>query len=311
MSALAFALLLIGTTIRIATPIALGAIGATYAERAGVVNVGIEGCMLFGAFGGVYVSYLTGSAAAGLFAGVLTGAGVSLVLAFVCIVLQANQIVAGMAINILALGFTRFGLDQIWGKPGVSPTVSGLGALHIPLLADLPIAGPAIFTPNIVVLVVIPIAICSHFLLMRSPFGARTTAVGELPAAAASVGISVWRVRFTAMGICGALAGLAGVALSLGQLSYFAEAMTAGRGFIALAANILGRWTPLGALLASLLFGAADSLQLALQVAGAELPAQVLLSLPYLVTVVVLALSSKRARAPKALGQPYDIRVPT
>lgn len=311
MISISFVVLLMGATVRIATPIGLAALAATHAERSGIINVGIEGCMLFGAFGAVYASYTTRSALLGLVAGVLTGAVVSLLLAFFCIVLQANQIVAGMAINILALGLTRFGLDEIWGKPGVSPPVHGLGAIQIPFLSNLPVAGQTMFAPNLVVLLLVPIVVGSHFVLMRSPFGVHTTAVGELPAAAASVGISVWRVRFGAMAISGALAGLAGVALSLGQLSYFVEGMTAGRGFIALAANILGRWTPLGALLASLLFGAADALQLSLQVAGVKLPAQALLVLPYLVTVFVLAASSKRARAPRALGEPYDAGVPT
>lgn len=311
MTTVAFVVLLVGTTIRIATPIALAAIAATHAERSGVINVGIEGCMLFGAFGGVYGSYVSGSAAVGVAAGVLTGAFASLVLAFFCIVLQANQIVAGMALNILALGLTRFGLDQIWGKPGVSPQVDGLGSIKIPLLSHIPMAGESIFTQNIIVLMLLPLTIGSHVLLRRTAFGAHTTAVGELPSAASSVGISVWKIRFLAMAISGALAGLAGVALSLGQLTYFVEAMTAGRGFIALAANILGRWTPIGAVLASLLFGAADALQLSLQVLGVKLPAQALLVLPYLVTVVVLAASSRRARAPRALGEPYDATVPT
>lgn len=303
-------MLLVGSTVRIATPIALGALAATHAERSGVINVGIEGCMLFGAFGAVYGSFVSGSAAVGALAGVVVGAVVSLLLAFFCIVLQANQIVAGMAVNILALGLTRFGLDQIWGAPGVSPQVNGLGAIKVPLLSDIPMAGQSIFTQNIIVLLVVPITIGSHVLLRRTAFGAHTTAVGELPSAAASVGISVWRTRFIAMALSGALAGLAGVALSLGELSYFVEAMTAGRGFIALAANILGRWTPIGAVVAALLFGAADALQLSLQVSGVNLPSQVLLILPYLVTVIVLAASSRRAKSPKALGEPYDATVP-
>jgi len=308
---IAFLVLLVGTTIRISAPIAFAALAATHAERSGVINVGIEGCMLFGAFGAVYGSHVSGSAAVGVLVGVLTSAFASLVLAFFCIVLQSNQIVAGMAINILALGMTRFGLDQIWGQPGVSPSVDGLGVLKLPLLSKIPVAGESIFTQNIIVFLLVPITIGSHFLLRRTAFGAHTTAVGELPSAAASVGISVWRTRFIAMAISGALAGLGGAALSLGQLTYFVEAMTAGRGFIALAANILGRWTPIGAVLAALLFGAADALQLSLQVLGVELPAQALLVLPYLVTVVVLAASSRRAHAPKALGEPYDATTPT
>lgn len=310
MTAVVFVALLAGSTIRIAAPIAFASLAATYAERSGVINVGIEGCMLFGAFAAVYGSYQSGSATVGVLTGVLTGAFVSLVLAFFCIVLRANQIVAGMAINILALGFTRFGLDQIFDQPGVSPQVDGLGVIRLPLLSDIPVAGESIFTQNAIVLLLLPITIGSHFLLQRSPFGAHVTAVGELPSAAASVGISVWRIRFTAMAVSGALAGMAGAGLSLGQLTYFVEAMTAGRGFIALAANILGRWTPVGAVLAALLFGAADALQVSLQVLGVELPAQFLLVLPYLVTVLVLAASSRRARAPEALGEPYDATVP-
>jgi simple sugar transport system permease protein len=305
-TAVTFTLLLIGSTIRIATPIGLAAVAATHAERAGVINVGIDGCMLFGAFGAVYGSYLTDNAAVGMVFGVGAGALASLLLGVFCVVLKADQIVAGMALNISALGLTRFGLDEIWGKPGVSPQVPGLPAIHLPGLSAIPVAGDSIFTQNLVVLALVPIVLGSHLLLIRAPFGVHTTAVGELPSAAASVGISVWRIRLIAMTISGALAGLGGVALSLGQLTYFVEGMTAGRGFIGLAANILGRWRPLGALAAALLFGCTDALQLSLQVLGVELPAQALLILPYLVTVVVLAASSQRARAPTALGQPYE-----
>jgi simple sugar transport system permease protein len=301
-----FLVLLVGTTLRIAAPIAFAALGATFAERAGVINVGLEGMMLFGAFAGVLASYLTGSAVIGILAALATGMLVAWILGIASVTFGANQIVAGMAVNVLALGLTRFGLDVIWNKPGVSPSVTGLDPIHLPVLSDLPVVGEAIFRQHALVYVLIAAVIASHFVLTRTRFGRHLEAVGEAPGAAESVGIDVARTRYVALLVSGGLAGLGGATLSLGQLTYFVEAMTAGRGFIGLAANIFGRWTVVGAFLASLLFGLADALQLSLQVAGIAVPAQFLLILPYVLTVIALAGAVGRSRAPAALGQPFE-----
>jgi simple sugar transport system permease protein len=305
MEIVAFAALLIGATLRIGAPIAFAALGATFAERAGVINVGLEGIMLFGAFAGVLVSYLTGNPWLGVAGAVVTGVIVAALLGVASITFGANQIVAGMAINILALGLTRFGLDVIWDRPGVSPSVPGLEPVHLPILSDLPVVGEAIFRQNGLVLLLFVLVIISTVVLRRSRFGRHMEAVGEAPEAADSVGISVHRTRYAALLISGALASLGGVALSLGALTYFVEGMTAGRGFIGLAANIFGRWTAVGAFLAALLFGLAGALQVSLQVAGVQVPSQFLLILPYVLTIVALAGAVGRSRAPAALGRPY------
>lgn len=306
MEILIFVGLLAGATLRIATPIAFAALGATFSERAGVINVGLEGMMLFGAFAGVLVSYISGNPWLGVLGAVIAGVLVAALLGVACITLGANQIVAGMAINILALGLTRFGLDVIWQAPGVSPRVNGLGATPIPLLSDVPIIGESLFRQNGLVYLVIAVAVTAQFVLTRTAFGRHVEAVGEAPAAAEAAGIDVRRLRYVCLSVSGALAGLGGVVLSLGQLTYFVEAMTAGRGFIGLAANIFGRWTALGAFLAALLFGFADALQLSLQVAGVRIPSQFLLIVPYVLTVVALAGAVGRKAAPAALGRPLE-----
>lgn len=297
--------LFMSATVRTATPIAYAALGATYSERSGIIHVGLEGIMLVGAFAGVYASGLTGSAWIGVASAVATGVLLGAVFSFLCIRLKANQIVAGFGLNILALGGTKFALGAIYDTAGVSPSVTGLGTFEIPFLSSIPVIGPAVFEHNSLVYLLLLAVATSHVVLRRTRFGTRIEAVGESPAAADAAGIPVQRTRFQAQLIAGALAGLGGAFLSLGQLTYFVEAMTAGRGFIALAANIFGGWTALGAFAASLLFGAAQALEVALQTAGVRVPPQLLLVLPYVLTIAALAFAS-RNRAPSAVGMPYD-----
>lgn len=304
MEELAVLAALVGATLRIATPIAYAALAATYSERAGVVNVGLEGMMLLGAFAGVVVSFATGSALLGVLAAMVTGVLVGAVLAVACITLRANQIVAGFGVNIAALGLTRFGLEVLFEAPGRSPSVDGLRALELPLVSNLPILG-AVLRQHALVYVVIALVLGSRVLLRRTRFGRQVEAVGEAPGAAESAGLDVRRIRYRAVLISGALAGLGGVSLSLGQLTFFVQGMTAGRGFIGLAANILGRWSAVGGYGAALLFGASDALQGTLQNAGVEVPSELLLALPYLLTVVALAGLIGRSYAPSALGRPH------
>lgn len=297
--------LFLSATIRTATPIAYAALGATYSERSGIIHVGLEGIMLIGAFSGVYVSGLTGIAVAGVVASVAAGVATGAIFATLCIRFQANQIVAGFGLNILALGGTRFGLETIYDAAGVSPSVTGLSGWDVPLLSRIPVIGPVLFQSNGLIYLLIVIAFVSHFVLRRTRFGRRIEAAGEAPDAADASGISVHRTQFQAQLIAGALAGLGGAFLSLGQLTYFVEAMTAGRGFIALAANIFGGWTALGAVVASVLFGAAQALEVALQTAGVDVPPQLLLVIPYVLTMAALAFASQN-RAPSAVGIPYE-----
>jgi simple sugar transport system permease protein len=296
--------LFLASTIRTSTPIAYAALGATYSERSGIIHVGLEGIMLFGAFSGVLFAGITDSPWLGVLAAVAIGTGVGGLFGLICVRYQANQIVAGFGLNILALGATRFGLETIYDTVGVSPSVPGLAPLEIPVLSDLPLIGPALFGANALIYVLVLITFLSHLVLQRTRFGRRIEASGEFPEAADAAGINVYATRYQAQMIAGALAAVGGAFLSLGQLTYFVEGMTAGRGFIALAANIFGGWTALGAVGASLLFGAAQSLEITLQAAGVDVPPQALLVLPYVLTMAAVAWAS-RNRAPSAVGVPY------
>ncbi|CAN5560788.1 ABC transporter permease [soil metagenome] len=301
----ALVVLFLAATIRTATPIAYAALGATYSERSGIIHVGLEGIMLAGAFSAVYVSGISGSAWAGVFAAIASGLLIGAVFAILCIRFRANQIVAGFGINILALGATKFGLEAIYDTAGVSPSVTGLDTLNVPFVSGLPVVGPMLFRSNGLIYLLFIIVVVSHIVLTKTRFGRRIEAAGEAPAAADAAGIAVHRTQFQAQLIAGALAGVGGAFLSLAQLTYFVEAMTAGRGFIALAANIFGGWTAIGAVAASLLFGAAQALEVALQTAGVQVPPQLLLVLPYVLTIAALTFAS-RNRAPTAVGIPYD-----
>ncbi len=306
---------LFASAIRIATPLALAAIGGTICERSGVVNIALEGIMLFGAFMGVVGAAFTGSAWVGVIVAVFAGMSLALVHAFASITLKTDQVVSGTAINILAGGLTGFFMEVIFHRPGTTDPVARLQPVF-----DL--SGPAggflgsawrwidtiflSYTP--IVYFAILIAIAGQWALFNTRWGLRLRALGEHPRAADTVGISVVRGRYMAVLTSGALAGLAGANLTLEQVGSFTEGMTNGRGFIALAANIFGRWTPGGSYGASLLFGFADALQIKLQFLRdvITIPSQFFLMLPYVLTVVVLAGVVGRAVAPAAIGKPYE-----
>jgi len=279
---------LFAATLRMATPIAYGALGGIFSERAGVVNIGLEGMMLTGAFTGVTVSYFTGNPWLGVLGAVLVGGLLGLLHGVITVKFAGNQIVSGTGINIFALGFTAYMSQTIWGSRGASETVQGLPDISIPLLRDIPIIGEIIGTHTPLVYVVLIITVVSFIVLFKTPFGLRIRAVGERPEAADTAGIDVYRTKYVCLIISGMLAGLGGAFLSLGQLSLFALGMTGGRGFIALAAMIFGKWMPFGAFGASVMFGFADALQMRLQALG-MLPPQIILMIPYLLTVAVLA----------------------
>jgi simple sugar transport system permease protein len=278
-----------------------------------VVNIALEGIMLCGAFFAVLISYLGNqlgwpplvSAIAGAVGAMVFGLLISMIHAVVSIRYRADQVVSGVAINILALGLTGFLLQQIFNTSGNSPSVPNLPAAPIPGLASLPVLGPIFFDqPPIVYMALIAVPVAA-FVLFRTPLGLRMRAVGEHPKAADTVGVDVFKLRYLGVALSGLLAGLGGAYLSIGQLNIFTEGMTNGRGFIALAAVIFGKWNPWGALGACLLFGLADAVQISLQNAGVEIPSDFLLMLPYVLTLVALAGFIGRSTPPAAAGVPY------
>ncbi len=295
---------LFAAAIRMATPIAFAALGGLFSERVGVVNVGLEGMMLMGAFSGVLVSFYTSNPWLGVLCALLVGGLLGLLHAFLSVSLRGDQIVSGTGINILALGLTAYGSEVVWGSRGASSSVTSLGVVDIPILSSIPVVGDIIGSGSPLIYVMFLLMVAAQIVVFKTPLGLRLRAVGEHPAAADTAGINVYRVKYAGVILSGMLAGLGGVFLSLGQLSLFSYGMTGGRGFIALAAMIFGGWNPLGALTASLLFGFTDALQMRLQVLGV-LPPQLILMLPYVIAVIVLAGYVRKTKPPSDY-KPYE-----
>jgi len=287
------ALLFIAQTIRIAIPYLFAAAGGALAERAGVVSLTLEGFMLGGAFGAVVGSYYAHSAWVGLVVGVAWGLALAGVHAVSAIRFKADQIVVGVAINLFTVGITRFFLQLAFGSSSNSPRVTGFGAEGV--------SGASGFLSNPLIWLGVLVMPVVWWIVQKTIFGLRVRAVGEHPMAAASVGVPVNRVRYVAVLASGALAALGGVYLALDQ-HQFTDSMTAGRGFIALAAVIFGRWDPLRAGLACLLFAAAETLQIQLQ-AAQLIPSQFVAMIPYVLTIIAVAGVVGRSRSPAALGR--------
>ncbi|HEY3365605.1 MAG TPA: ABC transporter permease [Symbiobacteriaceae bacterium] len=288
---ISFLVTILASTLRSATPLLLASLGGVFSERSGVVNIALEGIMLTGAWAGVYFSYVTGSALAGVLGAIILGMTISAIHAVASIHYHANQVVSGVAINLLAAGFTEFMMTRVWSNVGQSPAVHKVGDF---------------LGINMFVYVAVALAFISHFALWRTRWGLRLRAVGEHPLAADTMGISVYKMRYQGVLLSGFFAGLAGASLSIGLVSLFTNGMTAGRGFIALAAMIFGKWSPLGAMTACLLFGAADAIGVAFQILGLHIPNQFLQMAPYVVTLLALAGVIGRSTPPVADGVPYD-----
>lgn len=306
-------------TLRSATPLGLAAIGGVMTERSGVVNIALEGMMLVGAFFAVYVDVQFGNAAIGLLGAIVAGGAMALILGFAAIRLKADQIIIGMAVNLIALGLTSYLLLSVYGQNGTPPACSPptpcekgnlltIPDWSIPGLNKIPALGVILFQQNPIVYLMLAIVVLAHIFLFWTTLGLRIRAVGEHPRAADTAGINVQQLRYLSVCISGGLSGLAGGYLALAVVSSFTDNMTAGRGFIALAAMIVGKWTPFGALGACLLFGFGESLYDSLQSSGGPLQdySTLVATLPYLITIVALAGFIGRAVAPKADGLPYD-----
>jgi general nucleoside transport system permease protein len=288
------------------TPILLAALGELLVERAGVLNIGVEGLMLGGAFAAALGAWASGSAGVGVLAAAATGVALALLFALATVQLGADQIVAGAAINLLALGATGALYRAILGATGTALVLPTLPALPVPLLRDLPVVGSALFAQHALVDLGLFLTPALALLLRHTGVGLRLRALGDHPRAAASLGLSVRRGRVVTIAAGGALAGLGGAALTLAATNTFVEGITAGRGFIALAVVVFGRWSAWGVLGGALLFGFASALQFQFQAAALAVPYQLFLMLPYVLTLVVLLLSSGEGRAPRALGARYD-----
>ena len=302
---------IIAESLRLATPLAIGAMAGIWCERAGIVNIAIEGMMLFAAcFGFTALFFLRGTAlpleTAQLLAvimAVLSGGLIALLHGWLSITFRTDQIVSGTVINILAVGVTSFIRREY--LLSTEAGAAKLGSVAIPVLSELPLVGDAIFTNQPIFFMMFVTLALTHIMLFHTRWGLRTRAVGEHPHAADTLGINVNRTRWTNVCISGMIAGLAGAWFSLEATGSFNDGMTRGAGFIALAAMIFGKWTPIGAFGAALLFGFSDSLGIRLQIMDVGFPVQFLQMTPYAVTLVVLAGFIGRASPPKAIGQPY------
>lgn len=293
------------STLLRAVPLTLGALSGVLCERSGVINIAIEGMMLTAAFVGSLIGSAAGNLWIGLIAGVLAGGLLGAMLAVLSIRYRVDQIIGGTVINIFALGITSFLSARIFSEYQNLNSPGRFKVISIPILSDIPIIGPIFFQSNIFIYLMYALVILITIGLFRTRWGLRVRAVGEHPRAADTVGIKVLRIRYQNVILGGMVAGLAGAYFTLGSVGRFDENMTGGRGFIALAAMIFGRWHPVGAFGAALLFGFADSLQNKLAILNVPIPSEFLLMAPYIATILVVAGVVGRARPPAADGQPY------
>jgi ABC-type uncharacterized transport system permease subunit len=295
---------LLAGTLRLATPVALAALGETIVERSGTINLGIEGTMALGAIAAIIAAGI-GGWPLGLAAALVVGALVGLGMASAVLKGGANQVVVGIALSLIAGGLATY-LYQVWDAAGLSDRpVALVPVIPIPILADVPLLG-AVFNGQSALTWATALLIgVTALVLSFTRAGLQLIAVGDHPDSAAALGLRVERLRTIALAIGGALGGLAGASLTLGYLGTFTDGIVGGRGYVALAIVIIGRWSPVGAALGALLFALFDSLALRAQGGGLSLPVEAFESLPYLVTLLVLVLSASRAVAPRALGVPY------
>lgn len=296
----------LAASVRLATPVLICALGLVLMERSGVVNIGAEGMMLVGALAGVVGAYYLASPWIGALLAMAASGLLALLFGFLVITAKANQVVIGAAINLLGMGLTTTVSRGIFGIDVSLPKVATFGRWPLPGLSDIPVLGPFLFDHAPLVYVGLLLVPVCHYALFHTTLGLKVRAVGEHPRAADTVGINLIKVRYGMVVIGGLLIGLAGAHLSVGLLSFFTEGMVAGRGFIALAAVVFGKWTPFGILGAALFFGAAEGVMFRAQALYPQIPSQLLLMLPYIMTVAALAGLVGKATPPAASGVPYS-----
>lgn len=295
---------LLASGVRMAMPLLYGGLGEMISERSGVLNIGMEGVMLCGAFFSFAGAYYTGSLALGVLLGMLGGALISLIHGLLCVRGKQNQTVSGLALNMLALGLTSY-LYKLMCNTGEHLQTGVLPKIELPLLSRIPVLGEALFSQDIMAYIAYLLILAAFIIYRFTRFGMNLSAIGENPMAADAAGIRVERRQVIATLLGGLLGGAGGAYLTIAQLGLFSDNMTAGRGYIALAAVILGRYSPTGVLLASLLFGLANAAQIRLQAFNSSIPVQALAMLPYVITLAALLITSGRSREPEALAKPY------
>jgi general nucleoside transport system permease protein len=293
------------SAIAMAAPILIAALGELIVEQGGVINIGIEGAMLSGAFFGFIAAWYSGSLALGLAAAIAAAIALNALFALVVVNLAVSQVVAGTAIDMLALGLTGICYRRIFGATGRALTIAPMRPLALGPFARIPIIGPALFDQNALVYLAFALVPIVAVVVWHTRFGLELRAAGERPEAADALGLGVYRLRWEALMIAGALSGLAGAYLTLAYANTFVEGMSAGRGYVALSVVIVGRWNAWGVAAASVLFGAAMALQFGLQAFGTAVPYQLFLALPYALTILMLAIVGGQAQSPSALGEPY------
>ena len=297
---------LLQAAVLLAVPLIFGSMAGLLCEKSGVINIAIEGQLLFAAFVSAVVASLSQNLIWGLISAPIAGALVSWILAYFSIRFQVDQVILGFVINVLVLGLTNFfytvllvPYESTWNAAG------SFSAIPIPVLSKIPIIGPILFNQTIIVYLMYLIVTVIQIALFKSNWGLRSRAVGELPIAADSVGIDVNKLRFRNVLIAGAVAGVGGAVFTIGAVGVFSQSMTAGAGFIALACLIFGKWSPKGALIAALFFGFTNSLQSNLSIAGVPIPSEFMLMIPYIATIIAVSGLIGRVRAPAADGIPY------
>ena len=296
---------LLGASVRIAAPLLLAALGETVAERAGLLNVGVEGMVVLGAFFGLFGVYASGQPLVGFATGFAAGALTGLIFGLITVMRGADQVVTGIVLNIFCLALASYFYQSLFASANEVPQLTSMSIVRVPCLSTLPFVGRVLFAQK-------PLVYCAFLLvpifwiaLDHSRWGLNVKAVGENPEAVDSAGVNVWAIRLQAATIGGAMAGIAGGAIAIDQVGAYVDGMIAGRGYITLAIVVFGGWRPWRVAAACLLFGAADGLQLRLQISGIGLPNQLLIALPYVLTIVVVAIVAHRGGYPSAINRPY------
>lgn len=293
----------LASAIRFATPFLYAALGETYGQRSGVLNLGVEGVMLMGAFSAFYTVFNTGNLLLGVLVAMLVGLLMGLATAFINVTLQAEQGISGIGIYLFGLGMSdllfQLSFDQV-------ATVDGFTRIRIPLLGDIPVLGDILFNHNLLVYIAFALVPVTWFVLNKTTLGLKIRAVGQNPEAADTMGISVARVRYFTVTLGSVLAAVAGATLSIAQHNVFQQNMTAGQGFIAVALVYFGAWRPRGVLLGALLFSFVTALQFQVRTVGIDIPDEIASMAPYLLTIVALIFASKRIDAPAALTRPFE-----
>jgi general nucleoside transport system permease protein len=300
-----FWIALLAAAIRIGTPLLLASLGETVGERAGLLNAGVEGMMILGAISGFYGVYVSGEPLIGFSSGIAAGALIGLLFGLITVLRGADQVATGIVLNIFALAAAAYFYQRLFASANQVPQLTSMAAYRVPYLSTLPFLGRALFTQKPVVYFTFLLVPIFWLALDHTRWGLNVKAVGENPEAVDSAGVNVWTIRLQAATIGGAMAGLAGATIAIDQVGAYVDGMIAGRGFIVLAIVVFGGWRPWRVAAACVLFGAADALQLRLQISGIGLPNQLLVALPYVFTIVVVAIVAHRGGYPSAINRPY------